>query len=43
MNLQAKVYETPKVIHEGNIGVRAGTPPAPPRSGQPIDLFGDDN
>ncbi len=43
MNLQTKVYETPQVIHEGNISVRAGTPPAPPRqNSQPLDLFGND-
>ncbi len=42
MNLQTKVYETPQVIHEGNISVRAGTTPNPRQDVQPLDLFSDD-
>ncbi len=43
MNLQTKVYETPQVIHEGNISVRAGTPPVVGNEPSPINLFGNDN
>ena len=42
MNLQTKVYETPQVIHEGEISVRAGTtPPLRGTEPDPIDLFND--
>lgn len=39
MNPQAKVYETPQVIYEGNISVRAGTPPVTRGESNGINLF----